>query len=119
MLPRRQFSTRRSSSGTAAWAAKASAANRIDHTRLSAISDEIARTPADAIAFAHEYKMQWLESAQFSRRQGRISFAPGRPPQAGGQGICDGGIKISFLNSSMLKFGLPGTEPAAQNARKA
>ena len=37
-----------------------SATKRIDRSRISAITDEVARSPADAIAFAHEFGLQWL-----------------------------------------------------------
>lgn len=85
---------------------------RIDHARVSAISDEIAKSPAEAIAFAHQYQMKWLELREVPGDKQRNYF------------LCDeaylreaaaefraAGIRISFLNANLLKFGLPGTEP--------
>src|SRR3954447_1467481 len=37
------------------------AKNKIDRHRLSAISDEVGKTPADALAFAHKYNLEKLE----------------------------------------------------------
>ena len=54
----------RTSGGHAAAAApmaKSLAKSRIDKTRISAITDEIATSPEDAIAFAKQYGLKWLE----------------------------------------------------------
>lgn len=117
VLPRRQFLSATLGAAATAWAAKAPP-RHIDHTRLSAISDEIARTPADAIAFAHEYKMQWLELRNFPGDKVEYSFAPEDRLQQAAKEFADGGIKISFLNSSMLKFSLPGSDPARKTPEK-
>src|SRR5258708_28083140 len=45
---------------TLAAASGRAASPRIDRSRISAISDEIARSPEDAIAFAKQYKIEWL-----------------------------------------------------------
>lgn len=91
--------------------------NRIDHSQISAISDEIARSPEDAIAFAHQYGLKWLELRDVPGRKGQNYFFMEEPElrQAARQ-FADGGIKISFLNTNLLKFGLPGTAPVRRNA---
>ena len=53
-------------SGLAAGAAsavglRAAVARRIDRGRISAITDEIAKSPEEALAFAKQYGLQWLE----------------------------------------------------------
>jgi L-ribulose-5-phosphate 3-epimerase len=117
---------------TLAAAVPASAApGRIDSSRVSAITDEIARSPADAIQFAHDFGMQWLSLRDTPSEPGpqRIpyySMEPARLKQVMGE-FKDAGIKVSFLDTPFLKFDLPGTtpkrtrpeEPAAKEARLA
>ena len=85
--------------------------NKIGLSRLSAITDEIAKTPADAIAFAKLYGMQWLELRDVPGRKIVYNALPEDELKAAAKEFQDAGIKISFLNTGMLKFGLPGTEP--------
>jgi sugar phosphate isomerase/epimerase len=105
------------------------APRRIDSSRVSAITDEISRSPADAIQFAHDFGMQWLSlrDTPAPPGPGRIpyySMEPAKLQQVMGE-FKDAGIKISFLDTPFLKFDLPGTspkrsrpeEPAAKEAR--
>jgi sugar phosphate isomerase/epimerase len=107
------------------------APKRIDSSRVSAITDEISRSPADAIQFAHDFGMQWLSlrDTPAPPGPGRIpyySMEPAKLQQVVGE-FKDAGIKISFLDTPFLKFDLPGTspkrsrpeEPAAKEARLA
>jgi L-ribulose-5-phosphate 3-epimerase len=126
-MDRRTFIT-----ATLAAAVPSSAAiKHINSTRISAITDEVARTPADAIRFAHEFGMQWLSLRDTPSEPGpgRIpyySMEPAKLQQVVGE-FKDAGIRISFLDTPFLKFDLPGTtpkrsrpeEPAAQQARLA
>lgn len=105
------------------------APRRIDSSRVSAITDEISRSPADAIQFAHDFGMQWLSlrDTPAPPGPGRVpyySMEPAKLQQVMGE-FKDAGIKISFLDTPFLKFDLPGTspkrsrpeEPAAKEAR--
>src|SRR5438105_2462786 len=95
----------------AAAATTRGAANRIDRSRLSAISDEIAATPEDAIAFAKQYKLEWLALRTIpGTKTPYWGMEPADLSTALKQ-FKDAGIRISFLDTSLLKFGLPGTEP--------
>lgn len=107
------------------------APRRIDSSRVSAITDEIARTPEDAIRFAHEFGMKWLSlrDTPAPPGPGRIpyySMEPAKLQQVMSE-FKDAGIQISFLDTPFLKFDLPGTspkrsrpeEPAAKEARLA
>lgn len=116
MLPRRHFLLT-GLAGVAAQAAKPPA-RHIDRSRLSAISDEIARTPAAAIAFAQQYRMQWLELRAIPGEKIEYAFAPEDRLRQAAKEFADGGVKISFLNSSLLKFGLPDTEPVRRTPEK-
>ncbi|MCC7235865.1 MAG: sugar phosphate isomerase/epimerase [Bryobacterales bacterium] len=88
----------------------AAAAKRIDVSRLSAISDEIAPDQAGAISFARQYGMRWLELR--SKRETRKEYfqLPADELKADAKAFRDGGVGISFLNTSMLKFAIPGVE---------
>ncbi len=87
------------------------AAPKIDRTRISAISDEIAKSPSEAIAFAKHYNMQWLEIRDVpGTKKSYHTMEPDELSAARAE-FKEAGIRVSFLNSPMLKFGLPGTEP--------
>ncbi|MBI3473074.1 MAG: sugar phosphate isomerase/epimerase [Candidatus Solibacter usitatus] len=100
--------------GTLAASALA-ARNKIDRTRISAITDEIAVSPEDAIAFALQYKLQWVELRAVPGKKGaEYAFMPEAEVKAAAAAFKRNGLGVSFLNSSLLKFPWPGTEPARQ-----
>jgi L-ribulose-5-phosphate 3-epimerase len=107
------------------------AIKRIDPSRISAITDEISRSPAEAIEFAHKFGMQWLSLRDIpaplnAKKTAYYSLEPDALKQVVRE-FKDAGIKISFLDTPFLKFDLPGTapkrsrpeEPAAMQARLA
>ncbi len=132
MIARQDMNRRRFLATTIAAAIPVSAApRRIDMSRVSAITDEVARTPADAIRFAHEFGLQWLSLRDTPSPPGpqRIPYhtlEPAMLKQVMDE-FKDAGIKIAFLDTPFLKFDLPGTtpkrsrpeEPAAKEARLA
>jgi sugar phosphate isomerase/epimerase len=91
------------------------ATRRIDSSRVSAITDEIARSPAEAIEFAHKFGMQWLSlrdmpSALGAKKATYFSLEPKALQQVAKE-FRDAGIRVSFLDTPFLKFDLPGTTP--------
>jgi sugar phosphate isomerase/epimerase len=94
------------------------AGNRIGRSRVSAITDEIARTPAGAIEFARQYGLQWLELRNVPGARKEYFSLPEADLKQASAEFRDGGVRISFLNTSMFKYWLPGTEPASPRARK-
>ena len=85
---------------------------RIGRSRISAISDEIATSPDEAIAFTKKYGLQWLElrSVPGNKASNYFYMDPEElKPHA--RQFSDNGIRISYLDTFLLKFGLPGTEP--------
>jgi sugar phosphate isomerase/epimerase len=87
----------------------------IDRTRVSAITDEVSRSPAEAIDFAHEFGLQLL-----SLRDIPVALGAKKTPyyslerdelQRVAREFREAGIRIAFLDTPFLKFGLPGTEP--------
>jgi sugar phosphate isomerase/epimerase len=88
------------------WARK-----RIDRSRISAITDEIGKTADDAIAFAKEYGLQWVELRGVPGEKKSYSSLPEPEVKAAAASFARNGLKVSFLNTGLLKFTWPGTEP--------
>lgn len=94
--------------------------NHIGRSRISAISDEIADSPANAIAFDKQYGLQWLElrSVPGNKRENYF-YMPEPELREAARQFAGNGIRISFLNTNLLKFGLPGTEPVSKKPETA
>ena len=85
-------------------------ANKVTFSRISAITDEIATTPEEAVLFAQKYGMKWLELRGTPGAKG-ISYhlLEEDKLKAAAKQFADGGLRISFLNTPLLKHWLPGT----------
>ena len=103
--------TRRELLGAAAAGVLQARPRKVDITRISAISDEIARSPADAIAFARKYNLRWLELRDVPGGGGGYPSRPAEWLRQAGREFTDHGIAISFLDAGLFKFPIPGTEP--------
>lgn len=89
-----------------------SAKNRIDLGRISLLTDEIARSPAEAIAFCRQYGVRWVELRGVPGGGGTYAFLDeGKLRQTAAE-LKAAGLRVSFLNTPLLKFTLPGTEAA-------
>ncbi|HXB67576.1 MAG TPA: TIM barrel protein [Candidatus Acidoferrales bacterium] len=92
------------------------ARNRIDKSRISAITDEIGLTTAESIAFAHQYGMQNVELRNPPKNEPNAKkeyFALTEPEiKADAIRFAKEGLKVSFVNTSLLKFTWPGSEAA-------
>ncbi len=101
--------------GFAAAISRGATIKRLDRSRVSAISDEIARSPAEAIEFAHTYGLQWLSLRAVPAPLGAkaVSYHQLDPDalRQAAEEFKSAGIGISFLDTPFLKFTLPGTEP--------
>src|SRR4051812_33840267 len=89
-----------------------SAKSRIDRSRISAISDEVAMSPEESVAFANHFGLQWLELRDIpssSSQKRPYFFLPEDELRSHAKMFRGGGIKISFINTNLLKKGLPGT----------
>ncbi|HYW41745.1 MAG TPA: sugar phosphate isomerase/epimerase family protein [Bryobacteraceae bacterium] len=88
------------------------ARSRMDKTRISAITDEIGMSPDESIAFAHQYGLQFVEIRNPPGNK-KEYFALTEPEiKADAVRFKNEGLKVSFVNTSLLKFGWPGSEPA-------
>lgn len=114
-LSRSRWSRRAFLGGFAATALPG-ASRRIDRSRLSAITDEIARSNQGAVAFAQQYGLQWLELRSSPSSRAEYFMLPEAQLKQTAREFRDGGVKLSFLNTSMLKYVLPGTTPANPRA---
>jgi sugar phosphate isomerase/epimerase len=94
--------TRRTLLASAIGAALRAAVTR---DRLSVLADEIG-TLDEAIAFAKQYKLKWLEVRAY--RPFPAATIAGMKTK-----LDDAGIGVSFYNSALLKFTLPGTTAVA------
>lgn len=79
--------------------------------RLAILTDECSKSPEEALAFAKEYGLKWIElrdvpgvrKAYFRQSDAELKAALASFKEAG--------MKVSFLNTPFFKQRLPGTEP--------
>jgi len=83
----------------------------IDKSRISAITDEIGLSTPEAIAFAHYYGLQNVEIRNPAEK-GRKEYAllPEADIKKDADLFAREGLKVSFVNTSLLKFTWPGSE---------
>lgn len=87
------------------------AKTHIDKSRISAITDEIGLSTLEAIAFAHHYGMQNVEIRNSPGKR-EYYVLPEPEIKADADLFAKEGLKVSFVNTGLLKFAWPGTEPA-------
>jgi sugar phosphate isomerase/epimerase len=101
-------------------AALAAAAARGDSgsrtSRLSAIDDEIGLSWPETIAFAKQYGVQWLElrGAQIAGKHAYVETMSAGELKALADRLSGEGLGVSVLDSSLMKFALPGTTPVTR-----
>lgn len=95
----------------------------IDRSRISAITDEIGLTTEESIAFAHRYGLQNVElrNPPHNEPNGRKEYFQLSEPEIKADAVRfkTEGLKVSFLNTSLLKFAWPGTEPVRRRPEDA
>ena len=95
--------------------ASLSAKSKIDRSRLSVITDEAAKTPQEAIDFAKKYSLQFVELRNVPGGKEYAFLSEPEIKLAAAQ-FAQNGLRVSFMNASLLKFAWPGTEPARKRA---
>src|SRR6266542_6090637 len=95
------------------------AKKHFDKTRLSAITDEIGKTSADAIEFAKQYGLQWIELRSVPETRKEYAFLSEPELKAAAASFTSNGLRVSFLNTGLLKFAWPGTEPVRRRQEDA
>ncbi len=113
--------TRRNLLLTAAAAAQAPVAfagrKRIDYSRVSAVTDECASSEEGAVKFALAHGLKWVELRSIPGPNPKPSYhlAEEATLKNSAKLLSDAGLKVSFLNTPLLKHGLPGTEVVRKN----
>src|SRR5574340_366565 len=95
----------------AACASTALAKKRLDRSHLSPITDEVGKTASDSIAFAKQYGLKWVELRSVPETRKEYAFLPEAEVKAAAAAIAAAGLKVSFLNTGMLKFPWTGMTP--------
>jgi sugar phosphate isomerase/epimerase len=83
----------------------------ITKASISAITDEIGKTQADAIAFAQQYGLQWVELRNGPETKKEFACLTEPELKRWASELAASKLKVSFLNTSLLKFTWPGMEP--------
>jgi len=80
-------------------------------SRLSAINDEIGMTNQETVAFAKQYGIQWIElrSALVPGKLRYCETLSGSDLRDFRKRLDDNGLRASVLDTSLLKYVLPGT----------
>lgn len=92
-------------------ATRAWARSHIDKFSISAITDEIGLTTDDSIAFAHHYGLKFVEIRNPAGSK-REYFSLTEPEiKVDAVRFANEGLKVSFVNTSLMKFAWPGMEP--------
>jgi sugar phosphate isomerase/epimerase len=87
------------------------AKTRIDKSQISAITDEIGMSTEEAIAFAHHYGMQNVEIRNSPGKKEYFQL-PEAEIKTDADWFAKEGLKVTFVNTSLMKFTWPGMEPA-------
>ncbi len=89
---------------------------RIEKTTISAITDEIGLTTDESIAFAHQYGLKFIELRNPPKNEpnGKKEYFQLSEAEIKKDAMrfASEGLKVSFVNTSLLKFTWPDTEPA-------
>src|SRR5690242_1839248 len=92
-------------------AAALPAKTKMDRSRLSVITDECAKTPEQAIDFAKQYRLEFVELRNVPGGK-EYAFLPEAESKLAATQLARSGVRVSFMNASLLKFAWPGAEPA-------
>lgn len=88
-------------------------AGPVDRSRISALTDEIARSPQGAIDFLKQYGLHLAELREVPGGGGTYDEAlSDEQLRAAARQFKDAGIQVSFLDAGSMKYYLPGTASA-------
>jgi sugar phosphate isomerase/epimerase len=83
----------------------------ITKAKISAITDEIGRTQGDAIAFAKQYGLQWVELRNVPESGKEFAKLPEAELKRYAAELAANKLKVSLLKTSLLKFPWPELSP--------
>lgn len=87
--------------------------SRILKSSISAITDEIGLTQAGAIDFAHQYGLAWVELRNMPETKKEFALMTEPELKRAAAELASNKLKVSFLNTSMMKFNWPDLVPGA------
>jgi sugar phosphate isomerase/epimerase len=82
----------------------------MDRSRISAITDEIGNTATESIEFAKQYGLKFVEVRSLRDKKKEFMYLSEPELKAEAVAFRNAGLKVSFLNTSLMKFTWPGTE---------
>lgn len=84
----------------------------VDRSRISALTDEIARSPRAAIQFLQQYGLHLAELREVPGGGGTYDESLSEAElHSAAKELKDARISVSFLDAGSMKYYLPGTEP--------
>lgn len=87
------------------------AADLVPRSRVSFITDEVAKSSRDAIAFARRFGLQWVELRQVPGTKRGYWDLPEAEQSEALRELEESGLRISFVDSGLLACPIPGTTP--------
>jgi sugar phosphate isomerase/epimerase len=102
--------------GAAVCATPLWARNHWDRSRISALTDEIGATADDAASFAHDAGMLFVEVRNQPGSNREYAMSREADMKAAAAHLANENLKISVVNTSLLRFHWPGS-PSADQAR--
>jgi sugar phosphate isomerase/epimerase len=87
------------------------AKSHITKARISAITDEIGLTQSDAIAFARQHGLQWVELRAVPESKKEFAFLSEPELKRYATELGAARLKVSLLKTSLLKFPWPQLSP--------
>jgi sugar phosphate isomerase/epimerase len=90
--------------------------DKLDRTRLSSLTDESGKSPAENFDFAKKFGLRYLEVRQVPGAKSHYADLSEAELKAAAREFADHGVKVSFFNSGQCKFALPGTDYVRQRA---
>ena len=85
-------------------AEKRAAKTHLTKSRVSAITDEMGRTPEDAIAFAKQYPLQWVELRNIPGTDREFWSLSAPELKSYAAALAANKLKVSLLRTNLLRF---------------
>lgn len=82
---------------------------KLDRSRLSTVTDESGKTPAENFEFAKKFGLRFLEVRGVPGAKKHYADMTEAELKQAAKEFADNGVKVSFFNSGQCKFALPGT----------
>lgn len=89
---------------------------RLDRSRLSTVTDESGKTPAENFEFAKKFGLRLLEVRGVPGEKRHYADLSETELKQAAKEFADHGVKVSFFNSGQCKYALPGTDYVRQRS---